>query len=218
VLNARVRGSDGLTYRLELLQSSVCHDLLAQTIVPRPIAWVLSDNGPSWSADSRWNLAPFSFFTVAAVDPPTLVISIGPDEGREGLKDTMKNLERNPHAVIHIAHEDLAPIVRDSGKAWPPGESEVTRNGLELVDWDASPVPRLAVARVAYAGRVVQKVWFSERECIVLFAVTAVWVDSNILGQRQQHQEILIERLQPLSRLGSGQFGRSIAIPRLEVP
>ena len=39
------------------------------TILPRPIAWVSSMDG-----QGRLNLAPFSYFTVAATDPLTLIV------------------------------------------------------------------------------------------------------------------------------------------------
>jgi flavin reductase (DIM6/NTAB) family NADH-FMN oxidoreductase RutF len=48
--------------------------------MPSPIAWVSSK-----SKHGILNLAPFSFFTVAARNPATLLISIGP-----GIGDNLK--------------------------------------------------------------------------------------------------------------------------------
>ena len=42
--------------------------LLTSGVVPRPIAWVSTR-----SAEGVDNLAPYSFFTVASVQPPTLL-------------------------------------------------------------------------------------------------------------------------------------------------
>ena len=49
---------------------------MVQTIIPRPIAWVLTDNGDAREHQPRTlNLAPFSFFTGICSDPPLLMIS-----------------------------------------------------------------------------------------------------------------------------------------------
>ena len=73
----------------ELSPNRVYYTMI-QTLVPRPIAWVLTDNG-----NDSFNLAPFSYFNGVASDPPLLMISVGkkPDGT---LKDTRTNIiERN---------------------------------------------------------------------------------------------------------------------------
>ena len=49
---------------------SAIYHLMTQTVVPRPIAWVLTE-----SADQNFNLAPFSYFTAVSSHPPLLMIS-----------------------------------------------------------------------------------------------------------------------------------------------
>jgi hypothetical protein len=43
------------------LSEADSYALFSQIIIPRPIAWVLSDNGVDHGSE-RWNLAPFSYF------------------------------------------------------------------------------------------------------------------------------------------------------------
>ena len=59
------------------------YKLLVSTIVPRPIAWVVTQD-----SEGVLNAAPYSFFNAFANEPPIVVIGIG---GRtEGdLKDTL---------------------------------------------------------------------------------------------------------------------------------
>ena len=48
------------------------YKLLLSTIVPRPIAWIVTRNRAG-----RLNAAPFSFFNAFATDPPVVGIGIG---------------------------------------------------------------------------------------------------------------------------------------------
>ena len=45
---------------------------MTQTVIPRPIAWVLSEN-----ADASLNLAPYSYFNAVSSDPALVMISAG---------------------------------------------------------------------------------------------------------------------------------------------
>ncbi|HCH70255.1 MAG TPA: hypothetical protein DE042_07255, partial [Colwellia sp.] len=47
------------------------YHLMTQTIIPRPIAWALTD-----SNNGQLNLAPFSYFTAVSSAPPILMISV----------------------------------------------------------------------------------------------------------------------------------------------
>ena len=54
--------------------------LLSTAVTPRPIGWISTR-----SQEGVDNLAPYSFFNVAAVDPPVVMFA---PIGSEGLKDT----------------------------------------------------------------------------------------------------------------------------------
>ena len=68
--------------------------ILTQTILPRPIAWVLTDN--SLPGDARWNLAPFSFFNGISSEPPMVMFSVGSWDVPGRVKDSLLKIkERN---------------------------------------------------------------------------------------------------------------------------
>jgi flavin reductase (DIM6/NTAB) family NADH-FMN oxidoreductase RutF len=70
--------------------------LLNSLVVPRPIAWISTR-----SADGTRNLAPHSYFTVAASDPPSVAFtSIGD-------KDTITNVRATREFVVHVADHAL---------------------------------------------------------------------------------------------------------------
>ena len=81
------------------------YHLMTQTIIPRPIAWVLTDSG-----DASYNLAPFSYFTAVSSKPALLMISVGKKPNGDN-KDTLTNILKNKKMVIHIASDDQADIV-----------------------------------------------------------------------------------------------------------
>ena len=72
------------------------YKLMVSTIVPRPIAWVVTQSGAGVV-----NAAPYSFFNGVGGDPPLISISI---EGRGGggRKDTAVNIRENGQFVVNL--------------------------------------------------------------------------------------------------------------------
>jgi flavin reductase (DIM6/NTAB) family NADH-FMN oxidoreductase RutF len=118
---------------------------MTQTLVPRPIAWVLTEN-----AAGDYNLAPFSYFNAVCSDPPLVMLSIGrkPDGSP---KDTRVNIEQRGHFVAHIAHREQAKPMTESSATLDYGDSELARLGLDTVPFQGFGLPRLADCRVAFA-------------------------------------------------------------------
>ena len=89
------------------LSARECHRVLISTIVPRPIAWVVTED-----ERSELNLAPFSFFNVFAEDPPLICLGIGIGERGEGdLKDTGVNIRRSREFVVNLVSEEIATAI-----------------------------------------------------------------------------------------------------------
>lgn len=78
------------------------YGLMASVVVPRPIAWVgtVSRSGVA-------NVAPYSFFNIASVDPPILSFSClnNMRDGRQ--KNTQVNLVETGQCAIHIVPFEL---------------------------------------------------------------------------------------------------------------
>ena len=100
------------------------YGLMTQTIIPRPIAWILTDNG-----DQSFNLAPFSFFNGVSSTPPLLSVSIGhKSDGTK--KDTWLNIESRSHFIVHIPPAHLATSVTKTAEPLPmlPPISKYTKS------------------------------------------------------------------------------------------
>lgn len=125
------------------LDTASAYKLLVSTVQPRPIAWV-----STISADGALNLAPFSFFTVASRQPPTLLVSIGPRDGG-GVKDTLANVHATGEFVVNVASFDHRSAVSTTGQTVAPEVDEFELAGVKPVTSDVVAPPRIAEARLA---------------------------------------------------------------------
>ncbi|MBV5323638.1 flavin reductase family protein, partial [bacterium] len=77
------------------------YKLLTNLVVPRPIAWVSSQN-----QNGLINLAPFSFFNAVGSNPLYIIISIAQNEVGNP-KDTARNILENGEFVVNMVTEEV---------------------------------------------------------------------------------------------------------------
>lgn len=184
---------------------------ITQTIVPRPVAWVLTAND-----EQGHNLAPFSYFNAISGSPPLVILSIGPRPGGDS-KDTRYNLERRKECIIHIAHREMAAAMTASSASAQRGVSEVRELGLETVEMPGTSLPRLADCRVAYAARLIDSQMI-RLQWIAFLELTQLYLADTIVGQDGKgRMKVLADRLDPIGRLGGGEYltaGEVVSIER----
>ncbi|MCP4433249.1 MAG: flavin reductase family protein [Gammaproteobacteria bacterium] len=186
---------------------------MIQTLVPRPVAWVISEN-----PDKSLNLAPFSYFNAICSDPPLILMSIGlkPDGSP---KDTRLNIEAGQDFVVHIAHRELAALVTQTSATLPRGDSELERSGLETCDFPGSRLPRLKDCRIAYACKLhdLQEIG-NAPQALIFGEVTHIYIDDEVIElDAKGRVKVLADKIDPIARLGGGEyasFGEIIDIPR----
>ncbi len=186
---------------LSQLSGDAAYFTMIQTIVPRPVAWVISDSG-----EGRLNLAPFSFFNAVSSDPPLVMLGIASrDDGSP--KDTWRNIAERDFFVIHIASVEHALAVVKSAAPLPHGESEIPHAGLSAVPFDGFPLPRLKEAKVAIACRR-EKLIEAGDNMLILGRVEKIFLDDSI-AQHDAKGRLKVDAalLDPLCRLGGAQFG-----------
>lgn len=99
------------------LSESKKYTTMSNTIFPRPIAWISTeDNGVV-------NLAPFSYFAPLSSEPPLVIVSIGHKESGE-LKDTLANILKHKVCTINLAHKELLQDLINSSEDLPHDVSE----------------------------------------------------------------------------------------------
>ncbi len=177
------------------------YHLLTQTIVPRPIAWVLSEND-----DGSHNLAPFSFFNAVCSDPPLLLMSISKKPDGE-IKDTRRNMLSGRDFVVHIASSDLAAAVHKSAAVLEYGKSEIEAGNLALEAFPGCPLPRLRDCTVAYHCKLYDVHEIGPNQQAMLYAeVQQLYVSDTIAEKRDDRYVIDADQLKPLTRLGGVQY------------
>lgn len=196
------------------LPATQAYHTMTQTLIPRPVAWVLSEN-----PEGDYNLAPYSFFTAITSHPPLLMISAGKKPTTGDSKDTRVNIEQRRYFTVHIAHRDLAEVMTESSRTLPHGESEVTRLGLELAEIEGFPLPRLADCRIAMACELYEVQEIGEAAQSMIFGkILKVYVADEATGQDDKGRLVVdAAAIDPIGRLGANEyvtFGDIVTIPR----
>ncbi len=195
------------------LSAQQAYFTMTQTVLPRPIAWVLSEHG-----NGAYNLAPFSYFSAVCSDPPLIMLSIGhkPDGS---LKDTYRNILERPQFVVHLAHRGQAEQVTQTARVLPAGVSEVELAGLRLVPFTHSPLPRIDGARIAMQCELYEvKEIGNAPQFLVFGRVKHLFVDDCAVSHDAKGRlKIAADKVDPLGRLGGSEyvtFGEVLSIAR----
>lgn len=186
---------------ISTLAPTQIYHLMTQTVIPRPIAWVLTDSG-----EQNYNLAPFSYFTAVSSNPPLMMISVGKKPSGE-VKDTTRNVLETGRLVIHIANEALADVVTQSAATLEHGESEVVASDIELVDFDGFDLPRVKDCPIAFGCKLFEVQEIGETPQTLIFAqIEELYIDPSVIGERADRVVVEALKVNPLARLGGSQF------------
>jgi len=178
------------------------YHLMTQTIIPRPIAWALTD-----SSNGLFNLAPFSYFTAVSSAPPILMISVGKKPNGDK-KDTLVNVLNNKKMVIHIASEQDAEFVTQTAVSLPHGESELTKLDLKTVTFDGFSLPRLAQCDIAYGCELYEiKELGDVPQSLIFVEIKQIFINNNVIDlDEKQRITVHADKVKPLARLGGSEY------------
>ena len=94
------------------------YEIMANTIIPRPIVVIATEN-------SYLNLAPFSYISPIGSKPPLLMVSIGrKKKNLDEPKDTFKNIKETKKATISLVSKENYKIVEKIREELPFKRSE----------------------------------------------------------------------------------------------
>jgi flavin reductase (DIM6/NTAB) family NADH-FMN oxidoreductase RutF len=178
------------------------YHLMTQTIIPRPIAWALTDSG-----NSSFNLAPFSYFTAVSSAPPILMLSVGKKPNGDS-KDTLVNIINNKQVVIHIASAQHAALVTQTSQTLTHGESELTEAKIATTEFVGFSLPRIAQCDIAYGCELYEiKELGDVPQSLIFVEVKQVYINDKVADiDNKQRIKVHADKISPLSRLGGGEY------------
>ena len=119
------------------------YKLLVSTVVPRPIAWVVTQG-----RDGRRNAAAFSFFNAFGDEPPVVVIGVGRRSSGDR-KDTAANIHETGQFVVNLVAAEVAEAMNVTAIEFGPEVDEIAEAGLTPLPSVKVAPPRLAESPVA---------------------------------------------------------------------
>ncbi|HEY9017910.1 flavin reductase family protein [Thiomicrospira sp.] len=165
-------------------------------IVPRPIAWISTQN-----SDGVQNLAPYSFFTVASVNPPVLAITHIPSRA-QAEKDTLKNLRSNLQCVINIVSAAQTQSANASSQPLANHESEFKTFDIASTPSQQVSPDSVADSKVRYECQLRDIVEVSTGGQLILVELIGIFVDDDLI----QDGVINSAKLDAVGKMGGDEY------------
>lgn len=203
-----------MLFDFQSLKPAIRYKLMVSTIVPRPIAWVVSQD-----AAGALNAAPFSFFNALSSDPPVIGIGVGRHSSGRG-KDTRNNIASTREFVVNLVSDATAEAMNITAIEFEPDVNEIREAGLTTVPSVRIKPPRIAESPVAFECELLQLIDLAPHSGIVLGRIVAMHVrDDAVLDAANGYLDTpglgLIGRMH-----GTGWYARTsdrFEIPRIPV-
>jgi flavin reductase (DIM6/NTAB) family NADH-FMN oxidoreductase RutF len=175
------------------------YKILIGTVLPRPIAWVSTVD-----TLGNINLAPFSFFTVASVNPPILCFSPLLQENSIE-KDTLVNIKQTSEFVVNIVSYGLAEAMNRTSGPYPSDVNEFDVARVAPKQSTLVKAPCVADSLVNFECKLHQIISFgSEPRAgnLVLGRVCNIHIHPDIV----RNGEVDCESLDAIGRLGGNMY------------
>jgi flavin reductase (DIM6/NTAB) family NADH-FMN oxidoreductase RutF len=169
------------------------YKLMAQTIIPRPIAWIVTQN-----SEGCINIAPFSYFMGLSSNPPTMVVSIGhKSDGTP--KDTLHNIRQTQKCTICMVEPKDMEQMHFSSKELDAHTSEASLFHIQTRKIVDGFPPIVHNTPSAFFCTLYQEIALQDSKTIPLI----VEIDSQYIANRVlTDKEKLQWEYEPLARIG----------------
>ncbi|KAH9204441.1 hypothetical protein DL95DRAFT_496154 [Leptodontidium sp. 2 PMI_412] len=194
------------------------YKLCISAVVPRPIAFI-STRARDASSE---NLAPMSFFQLVNAEPPIFVVGITSSIAEA--KDTLRNLVETRECVLNIVSEGIIEALNSTSIDAPYGVSEWDVSGLTPVyDCETVSCARVKECIFSIEAKVESIREFDSRRMpgvksgsLVTLEATRFWAREDALNEEKN--QLNLQVLRPMSRLGGITYGRVMQIMELPRP
>ena len=197
------------SFDFETMPAGDSYRLTTSTLVPRPIAWVVT-KGESGVV----NAAPYSFFNALGEDP--VVLGLGLLGGR---KDTARNIVATGEFVVNLVPARLAEAMNVTTVNAPPGVSEVELAGLRTQPSVKVAPPRIAESPVAFECKLLHALETGPRQLTVIGRVVHMHIASDQLEGNPSRPRVRTAEMGLIGRMhGRGWYARTTDLFEMDRP
>lgn len=184
---------------LDKLDQKEVYKLMSNEIIPRPIAWIVTQN-----EQGLVNIAPFSYFAPISSNPPSVMVSVG--HRADGLpKDTLLNIRTSQKCTICMVDEKHLKKMHYSSKSLDQNTSEADEFNIKLeVKFDEFPPMIEDTSRVFFC-EFMQEIDLEETSTRpLILKIKKAYID-------KKHNE------QPICRIGKSyaKIGEALDVPQM---
>jgi flavin reductase (DIM6/NTAB) family NADH-FMN oxidoreductase RutF len=187
------------------------YKILSYTIVPRPIAWVVTVG-----ANGDRNAAPFSFFNVLTSKPP--ILGIGVTTHGQNVKDTARHINETKQFVVNLVPAKLINEMNLTAVEFEPGVDELDVAGLSVLPSSMVKPPRIAESPVAFECELYHDHAMESGQHIILGRVLAAHVaDEAVINAEKCYIDTL--KLGLVGRMDNRYLNtdQAFALPRISL-
>ena len=182
------------------------YKLMRQAIIPRPIAWIVTE-------DEKTNIAPFSYFMALTSTPPTMVISIGQKSNGEA-KDTLANIRKTKKCTICIPKESQLDKMHFSSKELEHDVSEADVFDIKLEKKLQDFPAMIKDAPIAFFCELFQELDIKgSKHKPVIVEIKQMFIDDSCFTNKEK----LHFEFSPIARIGGDYsfLGEKISAPKI---
>ncbi|MDK9868353.1 flavin reductase family protein [Staphylococcus equorum] len=186
-------------FKADTLSKKQNYKLLSGSIIPRPIAFVTSQDKSGYL-----NAAPFSFFNIVNSAPPMIMISTVRSEGKR--KDTSVNIEETEEFVVHITDETIVEEVNKTAAPIERTSNELERTNLTCIESELISVPGIQQAKIRMEcklNRIIPLGDPQEGSDLIIGEVVMFHIDDDVYFE---DSKIDAQALTAISRLASNDY------------
>ena len=183
------------------------YHLMASSVIPRPIAWIVTQG-------EVLNIAPFSYFTPLSSEPATLIVSIG-HKADGSPKDTLRNLRESKKCAVCIVDEEHFEAMHLSSKSLDAAQSELEVFNIPTQDVIKGFPPMPKGIKIAFFCEYLQEVDLKGSKTIpVIVEIKHLYLDEKIISDTEK----LSLTFSSIARVGRGYAKLNESIIAPEIP
>lgn len=154
------------------------YKVMSGTVVPRPIAWIVTED------EGILNAAPFSYFIPISSNPATLIIAIGQkDDGSP--KDSLANILKHKKATICFVNKDNLEQMKLSSSPLKHNESEIEKYNIEVTKVLDNFPPMISSSKAALFCEYYSKVEIPGKTTPVILEIKKEFIKDECINEKK---------------------------------